>query len=323
VASGSRCYPLGDSSLDITVEIRHLTHDYGAVRAVDDLDLTITAGTVTALLGPNGAGKTTTLECCEGLRRADSGTVRVLGLDPVHDAKALRPRVGVQLQEGGLHQTARTGELLWHAAAMYRNPLPVADLAERLGLPITSKTPYRRLSGGQQRRLAIAIALMGRPDVVFLDEPTAGLDPQGSRTVWEMLTELRNDGVTVVVSTHLMADAEEMADDVAIIDAGRVIAAGSPARLISRAEHGPMDTVQFSASTGWDLAGLRQLLGAAATVEEARPGRYQVRGLDGPRLLLMVADWCRDHNVRPNGLRVDQRTLEDVFMELTGRALRP
>ena len=162
---------------------------------------------MTALLGPNGAGKTTTVEICEGYRRADAGSVRVLGLDPARDGRRLRPRVGVMLQSGGVYPSVRAGEMLRHVAALHADPLDPADLVERLGLGAVSRTPYRRLSGGQQQRVALALAVVGRPELVFLDEPTAGLDPQARRATWELVGDLRRDGVSVVLTTHYMDEA--------------------------------------------------------------------------------------------------------------------
>jgi len=204
---------------------------YGAVTAVDRLDLDVTAGQVTAVVGPNGAGKTTTLETCEGFRRPHDGSVRVLGLDPVADAARLRPRVGTMLQSGGAWSGVRAPEALRHAAALHAHPLDPDTLADRLGLGDCGRTPYRRLSGGQQQRLGLAMAIIGRPELVFLDEPTAGLDPQARRSVWELVSELRVAGVTVVVTTHYLDEAEQLADQVVVVDHGRVLATGTPAEL--------------------------------------------------------------------------------------------
>src|SRR6478752_6161821 len=213
---------------DPAISVAGLVKHYGPTRAVDGLSFEVARGEVFGLLGPNGAGKTTTVETLEGYRDPDAGTVRVLGLDPVRDAPALRPRIGVMLQSGGVYSGARADEMLRHMAKLHAHPLDVDTLIERLGLGSCGRTSYRRLSGGQQQRLALAMAVVGRPELVFLDEPTAGLDPQARRATWDLIRDLRRDGVTVILTTHYMDEAEQLADDVAIIDAGRVIAQGSP-----------------------------------------------------------------------------------------------
>ncbi|MFJ5233843.1 ABC transporter ATP-binding protein [Kitasatospora sp. NPDC088391] len=299
------------------VLVTGLVKRYGAKTAVDGLDLAIAPGTVTAVLGPNGAGKTTTIETCEGYRRPDAGTVRVLGLDPVAQAAALRPRVGVMLQSGGVYASARALEMLQHTAKLYAHPLPVGPLAERLGLDSCGRTPYRRLSGGQQQRLALAMAVVGRPELVFLDEPTAGLDPQARRATWELVAELRAAGVTVVLSTHRMDEAEQLADDVAVVDRGRVIAQGSPDEL-----RGTDARLCFDGPPGLDLAGLRKVLPDRAAVTEAAPGSYRVEAALDAALLAAVTGWCAEAGVMPDKLAVQRRSLEDVFLDLTGRDLR-
>jgi ABC-2 type transport system ATP-binding protein len=213
------------------VEIDGLVMRYGSTVAVDGLSLSVARATITAVLGPNGAGKTTTLETCEGYRRAQSGTVRVLGLDPHREQRALLPRIGVMLQEGGAWSGVRAVEMLHHLARLHAHPLDVDLLAERLGLHECGRTPYRRLSGGQKQRLGLALAVVGRPELVFVDEPTAGMDPHARRTTWDLLRELRESGVTVVLTTHHMDEAERLADHIHILDRGRIVAAGTPAEL--------------------------------------------------------------------------------------------
>jgi ABC-2 type transport system ATP-binding protein len=303
------------------IEVDGLVKRYGATVAADGLTFTVARGTVTALLGPNGAGKTTTVEVCEGYRRADAGLVRVLGLDPARAGRSLRPRVGVMLQEGaGLTPSARPVELLTHVARLHAHPLAVGPLVERLGLAATRRTAVRRLSGGQRQRLALALALVGRPELVVLDEPTAGLDPQARRATWELVTDLQRDGVTVLLTTHLMDEAEQLADEVVIVDRGRVVARGTPAALTAGGGDG---TVQFSAPPRLDTASLRAALPEHARVEETAPGRYRVSGRLDPQLLATVTAWCATHGVLPHGLAVGRRSLEDVFLDLTGRDLGP
>ncbi|MDQ0296157.1 MULTISPECIES: ABC transporter ATP-binding protein [Streptomyces] len=306
------------ASPEPVLQVRGLIKRYGTKTAVDGLDLTARAG-VTAVLGPNGAGKTTTVETCEGYRRPDAGTVRVLGLDPVREAPALRPRVGVMLQSGGVYSGARADEMLRHMAKLHAHPLDVDALVERLGLGSCGRTTYRRLSGGQQQRLALAMAVVGRPELVFLDEPTAGLDPQARRSTWELVRELRADGVSVVLTTHAMDEAEQLADDVAIIDAGRVVAQGSPEELC---RGGAENTLRFTGRSGLDLASLLKALPADTAAVELVPGSYRLTGTVDPQLLATVTSWCAQHGVMPDQLSVERHTLEDVFLELTGKELR-
>lgn len=207
---------------------------YGSKTAVDGLSLDVPSGTITAVLGPNGAGKTTTLETCEGYRRPHVGSVRVLGLDPWRDRAELMPRIGVVLQGNGAWSAARAEEMLRHLSRFYAHPQPVELLMDRLGLHECGRTPYRRLSGGQQQRLGLAMALVGRPELVFVDEPTAGLDPHARRETWGLLEELRADGVTVVLTTHYLEEAEHLADLVHIVDHGRLVRSGTPDELTDR-----------------------------------------------------------------------------------------
>jgi ABC-2 type transport system ATP-binding protein len=292
---------------------------YGEVRAVDRLDLEVAPGTVTAILGPNGAGKTTTIETCEGYRRPHAGSVRVLGLDPRRDARELRPRVGVMLQNGGSWSGARAVEMLRHVAALHAHPVDVGLLVERLGLDSCGRTPYRRLSGGQQQRLGLAMAVVGRPELVFLDEPTAGLDPQARHRTWDLVRELRESGVTVVLTTHYMDEAERLADHVHVVDHGRLVASGSPAVLTAQ---GSENMVRFRARPGLDVVALSAAMPAGARSEETSPGSYVVHGKVDPQTLATLTTWCAAQGVIPESLHVERRTLEDVFLELTGRELR-
>lgn len=265
---------------------------YGAKTAVDGLSLSVARESITAVLGPNGAGKTTTLETCEGYRRPQSGSVRVLGLDPVRDRAALLPRMGVMLQGQGAWSGVRAMEMLRHVARLHAHPLDIDLLSERLGLADCGRTPYRRLSGGQQQRLGLAMAIVGRPEIVFVDEPTAGMDPQARRTTWELLRELRADGVTVVLTTHYLEEAEQLADEVHIIDRGRLVASGTPEEL-----------TRGSAATARLV--VDRELGAAAEAD----------------LRASVASWGERHGVGVQSLTFGSRTLEDVFLELTGHGL--
>ncbi len=299
---------------DPVVEVRDLSLRYGETLAVDGLTMAVPAGAVTAVLGPNGAGKTSTLEVCEGYRRPHGGAVRVLGLDPWRDGRRLRPRVGVMLQSGGVYPAVGAGEMLRHMAALHAHPLDPGPLLERVGLNGAARTPYRRLSGGQQQRLSLAMAVVGRPELVFLDEPTAGLDPHARHATWELIGDLRRDGVTVVLSTHFMDEAERLADQVVVVDHGRVIATGSPRELMA-ADGTPM-TLRITGPSSQEVAGLQALLPATSRVREIGPGDYVVEGALEPQLLATVTAWCADRGVMPEVVR---RTLEDVFLDLTGR----
>jgi ABC-2 type transport system ATP-binding protein len=293
-----------------------LAKHYGAVRAVDGLSFDVAPGEVFGLLGPNGAGKTTTVETLEGYRTPDAGSVRVLGLDPVRDGPALRPRIGVMLQEGGLYPGLRPLELLGLFAAYYDNPEDPDTLLDVVGLRDSVRTPVRRLSGGQAQRLSLACALVGRPEVVFLDEPTAGMDPHARATTWTMIRELRDRGATVVLTTHAMDEAEHLCDRVGIIDHGRLVACDSPAELTTRAA---ADEMTFSTVTGLAVDQLARRLGLGpGTVRELRPGDYLVDTAASPVLLAELTAWLCEQGALVSELRAGRRSLEDVFLRLTG-----
>ncbi len=303
------------------VVVENLTMTYGDKVAVDALDLSVARHSITAVLGPNGAGKTTTLETCEGYRRPQHGTVRVLGMDPHTDRRALLPRVGVMLQSGGAWSGVRAVEMLRHVASLHAHPLDVGMLVDRLGLDECGRTPYRRLSGGQQQRLALAMAVVGRPELVFVDEPTAGMDPQARRGTWELLEELRGDGVTIVLTTHYMDEAERLADQVHVIDHGRLIASGSPFELTRGSGTSTIRLVVTEPFPPGAPASLQQSLGP---LTEVRPINAQSLLITGPAdatTLATVSQWCVTHGVLPESMSLGQRTLEDVFLQLTGREL--
>lgn len=304
----------------IALRMRGVSKSYGHVAAVRGLDLEVNRAEVFALLGPNGAGKTTTVEMCEGFVRPDSGTIEVLGLDPRADNALLRTRIGVMLQGGGGYPAARAAELLELIAAYSADPLDPAWLLDTLGLADAAKTTYRRLSGGQQQRLALACAIVGRPELVFLDEPTAGMDAHARLVVWELIDALRRDGVTVVLTTHQLPEAEQLADRIVIIDRGAQVAAGTPAELM---RSGAEDQLRFTAAPRLDLSLLTSALPEGYRASERTPGEYLVEGRIDPQVLATVTAWCARLNVMANDVRVEQRSLEDVFLDLTGRELRP
>lgn len=302
------------------VSLRGVVKSFGDTRAVAGLDLDLSRGEVLALLGPNGAGKTSTVEMCEGFLSPDAGTISVLGLDPVRDSAALRPRVGVMLQGGGAYPGSRCAEMLRLVAAYCADPLDPEWLLDVLGLREAARTPYRRLSGGQQQRLALACALVGRPELVFLDEPTAGMDAQARLLVWDLVAGLARDGVAVLLTTHLMDEAEQLADRVVILDHGAVVAEGTPAELTTE---GAESELRFTAPPSLDLELLRSVLPEGYRCTEPQPGSYLVEGPVDPQALATVTSWCARLNVMARDLRVGRRSLEDVFLELTGRELRP
>lgn len=300
--------------------MRGVSKRYGSTLAVSDLDLEVQRAEVFALLGPNGAGKTTTVEMCEGFVRPDAGHIEVLGLDPVTDNSRVRERIGVMLQGGGGYPAARAGEMLNLVAAYAAKPLDPAWLLDTLGLTDAARTTYRRLSGGQQQRLSLACAIVGRPELVFLDEPTAGMDPQARLVVWELIDALRRDGVTVVLTTHQLKEAEELADRIVIIDHGSPVAAGTPAELM---RNGAEDQLRFSAPRKLDLSLLLSALPEGYRASEQAPGEYLVEGAIDPQVLATVTAWCARLNILATDMRVEQRSLEDVFLDLTGKELRP
>lgn len=304
------------------MRLRGVTKRYGAASdpaAVDNLDLDVQRAEVFALLGPNGAGKTTTVEMCEGFLRPDSGSIEILGLDPATENAKLRERIGVMLQGGGGYPAARAGEMLNLVAAYAANPLDPQWLLDTLGLADAARTTYRRLSGGQQQRLALACAVVGRPELVFLDEPTAGMDAHARIVVWDLIDALRRDGVTVVLTTHQLTEAEQLADRLVIIDHGATVAAGTPAELM---RDGAENQLRFTAPPKLDLTLLISALPEDYRASEGTPGEYLVEGHIDPQVLATVAAWCARVNVLATDMRVEQRSLEDVFLDLTGRELR-
>jgi ABC-2 type transport system ATP-binding protein len=292
------------------VEISGLVVRYGPHTAVDGLDLTVGPGTVSVMLGPNGAGKTTTLNTLLGLRRPDGGSIHVLGRPP--HATSLRSEVGVLLQDGGLPVSATPAAILGHFARLYADPLPVPALVDRLGLAHLTR-PYRRLSGGEQQRVKLAVALVGRPRLLVLDEPTTGMDPAARRVFWTLLDEVRSQGVAVLMTTHQPDEAGSRADQVAIIHEGRVIADAAPAVLIDKAP------VWFTCARHLDVSTLLQVLGTGFEVVEVEPGRYRVRGEVGVAEVSAIRSWVAGHGDGNQEVTV-VRTLEEAYLEMTGGA---
>jgi ABC-2 type transport system ATP-binding protein len=304
------------------VEVRGLTVRYGPAGtppAVDNLDLSADAGEVLVVLGPNGAGKTSTVETLEGYRRPATGEVRVLGLDPVVDHAALTGRMGVMLQGGGVYPMLGPKRVLDLFAAYYPDPVPTGDLLETVGLRAVAATPWRHLSGGEQQRLSLALALIGRPEVAFLDEPTSGVDPEGRTAIRAVVAGLKDKGVSVVLTTHELAEAERVADRIVILAKGRIVLEGTPHELATVGGDPAMTSVTFGAPPGLDHTALAAVVGARTTVTETPPGRYRVETPDqpGPALAAAVTAFLAERGVAMTDLVVG-RTLEDVYFSAVG-----
>ncbi len=303
---------------DPAIQVAGLVKRYDGRAVLHGVSLACRPGTIHALLGPNGAGKTTTVEIVEGYRRPDGGTVRVLGTEPGAGGRRLRARIGIMLQGGGFPPLARPMEILALYAGLYRDPERPLDLLERLELGPVARTPYRALSGGERQRLALAVALVGRPELLILDEPTAGMDPAAKVRVRELLAELRGAGVTILVTTHELADVERLADRITVIDRGRVVADGAAAELLAAGSA----TVRFRMAdelTDGEQAALAERLGGRL-VADGGPGRYRVVGLDAtPELVARLAAWAAEAGRLLAEVRVGSNGLEAWYLELLAR----
>ena len=304
---------------EAAIEVDRLVKRYGARTAVDGLSLQVERGELLALLGPNGAGKTTTVEILEGYRRPDGGTVRVLGLDPWADGARLKPRIGLMLQQGGVYPAARPVEVLRLFASFFADPLDPAEVLRVVGLEDAAGTRFRALSGGQKQRLSLGLALIGRPELLFLDEPTAAMDPQARRASWELIRSLQERGTTILLTTHFMDEAERLADRVAIIESGRLLALDPPPVLIKNASAGGQ--LYFRTPPGLDRTALAAVLGTAR-VDEHPAGEYVADVQPTPLRVAALTAWLSDQDALLTELRVGTGTLEDVFLGLTGRELR-
>lgn len=310
------------------LQLRDVVKTFGDRHAVNGLSFNLAAGQVLALLGPNGAGKTTTVEMCEGFIQPTEGSIRVFGLDPALHSDEVRSRIGVMLQGGGAYPGIRVGEMLRLVASYSKNPLDPEWLLQTVGLKGHEKTPYRRLSGGQQQRLSLACALVGRPELVFLDEPTAGLDAQSRLAVWDLVASLKRDGVAVILTTHLMDEAEALADQVVIIDSGRVVAAGTPEEMTSH--HDPNSTAAWLSVQVDSDAPLPDVTAAIAkhtqaqlTVDEIRPRHFKLEAPEfSPQTIADVAAAFAELGVMISQLVVNRQSLEDVFLSITGKDIR-
>lgn len=300
------------------IDVQDLKKHYGDTRAVDGVSFTVQAGEVFGMLGPNGAGKTTTVECIEGLRDPDAGSITVLGLRQGPDRQRIKGRIGMQLQTTGLYPKLTVREQLSLFASFYPAPLSIDQLIDTVGLREKERTPTKDLSGGQRQRLSLALALVGDPDIVFLDEPTTGLDPQARRSVWEVVHDLRRKGKTTILTTHYMEEAEELCDRVAVMDHGKIIELDRPSALIGR--HFKETAIEFTASDGWPLERVRDLPGVTHALAE--DGHILIYTEDVPRTMAGLLDLSNRQRLAFSDMSVRTATLEDVFLKLTGRRIR-
>ncbi|MGI8661869.1 MAG: ABC transporter ATP-binding protein [Acidimicrobiales bacterium] len=294
------------------IEVSDLVVRRGQVQAVDGVSFSVEKGEVLALLGPNGAGKTTTVETLEGYHRPSAGRVRVLGLDPLAEHRELVPRIGVMLQSGGVYPGIRPLEALQLFASYYADPDDPVALLERVGLAHKRAATWRRLSGGEQQRLSLALALVGRPEVAFLDEPTSGIDVVGRQLIREIIRDLRQTGVGVLVTTHDLEEAERVADRIVIIDKGVSVATGTPAELMQSSDQ---KEIRFAAPPDVDTAGLGRALNAF--VDEVAHGEYRVELAPTPANIASLTAWLAEHDLPLADLRAGRQRLEDVFLRLT------
>ncbi len=299
------------------VRVSGISKRYGRTIAVADVSFEVCEGEIFGLIGPNGAGKTTTLECAEGIRTPDRGAIRVLGLDPVRDAHALQPRIGVQLQDAQLQKRITVWEAVDLWASLYRTTVSGARLLDQLGLSEKRDAWFMTLSGGQKQRLFIALALINDPELVFLDELTTGLDPQARRAIWDLVRGIRDRGKTVVLTTHLMEEAERLCDRVAVIDHGRVVDVGTPAELVAR--HCPERTVVLTAADATAVDQLRAVFGGEVVGDDR--ARVTISGA-GDDLVARVIECVAEYRIRVVDFRTVVPSLEDVFLKLTGHSIR-
>lgn len=307
------------SSNSPVLSLTNLVKSFGEKQAVAGITLSVYQGEVFALLGPNGAGKSTTIQMCEGFIKPSSGSVTILGMNPATEGDAVRRQIGIMLQSGGSYSGIRVSEMLDLAASYSENPLDPEWLLDVLGLQGVRKTTYRRLSGGQQQRLSLALAIIGRPRMVFLDEPTAGLDAQSRLVVWDLISSLKRDGVTVILTTHLMDEAQALADRVAIIDRGKIITSGTTQELLTSAPG--QQTAVMTTAAPLEISKIIVAIPNLA-ISELRPLRYRVASADLAGALSKLARVARQKNVLITSWTTDTQNLEDIFLSITGNELR-
>lgn len=294
----------------MSVVVENLTVQYGSLTAVNNVSFTAPTGAVTVILGPNGAGKTSTIEVCEGFRTAASGSVRVLGLNPTSDHAALTQRMGVMLQGGGVYPSVRVRDVVSHFCALYGKKVNATELLERVGLTDRGTSTWRRLSGGEQQRVSLALALAAKPDVAFLDEPTSGVDIDGRDVIRDIIAEMANNGTTVVLASHDMAEAEKVATHAVLFNSGSVVASGELASLL-----GVRKRLRFTSVEGIDLV---QLGGAAGSpAHHIGNGVYEIAAESSPRLIGRITQWLAERQLPLHGIDMGQESLEDAYRRLT------
>ncbi len=304
--------------IEAVVEVKNLVKTYGSVKAVDGISFSVPRGEVFGMLGPNGAGKTTTVEIIEGLRTADSGTVSLLGMDVSRDIRAIKERIGVQSQHPALFPNLTVEESIDFFRTLYKTSLPDSAIIGLARLEESRKILYRNLSGGQQQRLSVALAFVNDPDVLFLDEPTTGLDPQARRAMWDVVENFHRTGKTVFLTTHYMEEAQRLCDRVAIMDHGKVIALDSPRRMIE--EHIKESAIQFKMT---NYPGDKTLAGLTGVTKAIREGdEVLLYTSDIPAAITALLSLAAERSAALSELYVRQATLEDVFLKLTGKRIR-
>lgn len=294
----------------MSVVVENLTVQYGSLTAVNNVSFLAPTGAVTVILGPNGAGKTSTIEVCEGFRTASSGSVRVLGLNPTTDHAALTQRMGVMLQGGGVYPSVRVRDVVSHFCALYGKKVNAADLLERVGLTQRATSTWRRLSGGEQQRVSLALALAAQPDVAFLDEPTSGVDIDGRDVIRDIIADLSHNGTTVVLASHDMAEAEKVATHAVLFNQGSVVASGELSSLL-----GVRKRLRFTSSEGVDLVALGGAAGSPA--HHLGHGVYEIAAESSPRLIGKITQWLAEQQLPLHGIDMGQESLEDAYRRLT------
>ena len=300
------------------IEISDLTKSYGSLQAVRGVSFAVAKGEIFGMLGPNGAGKTTTVEIIEGLRERDGGRVRVFGLDPSKAGPEIKSRTGVQLQQVALYPRLRVGEVIRLFASFYERQADPDELISLLGLEERRNARVGELSGGQAQRLSVALAVVNVPELLLLDEPSTGMDPQARRNLWDVIRGFKADGMTIVLTTHYMEEAERLCDRVAVMDHGKIIALDTPRSLVH--EHFEQDAIEFSSTMEWSISELRGLDSVSSAT--AQGSEYNLFSTNVPGTMGDLLRLSDSKGLRIEGMRVRHATLEDVFLKLTGRTLR-